>query len=84
VSPKACTPARRVVLRLDRFGFRVTRVKVTGKALRITRRRGHRVAIVDLRASSGRRVRVRASGRTRAGRVRDVVKTYVVCARAER
>jgi hypothetical protein len=73
--PKACTKPQRVSLRLDRFGFRVTRVTVGGKRLRIARRNGRRVAVVDLRRRAGTTVRVRVSGG-----VRKATRTYVVCA----
>ncbi len=73
--PRVCTKPQRVSLRLDRFGFRVTRVTVGGKRLRIARRNGRRVAVVDLRRRAGATVRVRVSGRAR-----KATRTYLVCA----
>jgi len=75
--PRICTPPRRVLLRLDRFGFRVTTVTVAGKRLRITRRGGRRVVILDLRRRAGSTVRVRISGRARRA-----TRTYRVCSTA--
>jgi triacylglycerol esterase/lipase EstA (alpha/beta hydrolase family) len=73
-APAACTAPKRLTLRLDRFGFHVTRVTVAGKRLRITRRNRRRVAVVDLRRA-GATVRVRITGGARSA-----TRTYRVCA----
>ncbi|HEX6391508.1 MAG TPA: hypothetical protein VFZ89_18735 [Solirubrobacteraceae bacterium] len=78
--PAPPTCRSRIVLRLDRFGFRVRTVTIAGKRARIVRRGGRRVVVVDLRGRVNRIVRVRIAGRARGGRPRSVVKTYRTCA----
>jgi hypothetical protein len=55
------------------------RVTVGGRRVRVVRRRGRLVAVIDLHGMEGRRVRVRISARTSRGRTLRAVKTYRPC-----
>lgn len=75
-----CVGARRVAVAVDRAGFRARRVKAGRRNVRIVRRQGRRVAVVDLRrARAGSKIVVRITGRTAGGRVRTVTRTLRRC-----
>jgi hypothetical protein len=69
-----------VRLYLDRLGFRVRKVTVAGKRLRITRRGGRPVVVITLRGRGAGKLRVRLTGRTAAGKARHTTRTYRTCA----
>ncbi|MEA2241683.1 MAG: hypothetical protein QOD24_1239 [Solirubrobacteraceae bacterium] len=76
--PSRCAGRDRVTLRLDR-GLRRARVTVDGRPVRVRRRHGRLVAVIDLRRRSGV-VTVRIRGVTRAGRSVSRVRRYRGCA----
>jgi pimeloyl-ACP methyl ester carboxylesterase len=78
-----CTSSRRIKLNLDRlFGtkLRKAKVKLAGKRVKVIRRKGRLIAIVDLRKHPGETLTLRARARTSKGKVVKRSKRYVVCA----
>jgi hypothetical protein len=76
-APSRCAGRDRVSLRLDRR-LRRARVTVDGRPLRVRRRHGRLVAVIDLRRRSGV-VTVRIRGVTRHGRSVSRVRRYRGC-----
>ncbi len=81
---RRCASRRRFRIRIrePRHG-RIAHVRATlrGKRLKIRRRGGRRVAVVDLRGRPRRTFRVRIKVRTAAGRTYDDSRTYHPCRR---
>ena len=77
---RACTSRRSFTIRLSRK-LRSARVTVAGRRVRVRRRGGRLIARVDVRGSRARTIKVRISGRTRAGRVQRSTRTYRLCAK---
>jgi hypothetical protein len=68
-------PRKRITIRLRSIPFRVTRVTVGGRRVKIDRRRG----VVRIAPGTRKSVRVRFTGRTRSGRARSLTRTYRAC-----
>ena len=78
-TPKTCLSRRDVRLYLDHFGFRVTKVTVGGKPLKITRRDGRRVVTIQMKRRPAATITVRITGRTSAGKTRRITRRYRIC-----
>jgi dienelactone hydrolase len=82
---RRCASRRRFTIRLrePRRGAQLVsaRVTVDGRRVRVRRRRGRLVAVVDLRNAGRRRVVVRSVARTRTGRVVRETRRYRPCVR---
>ena len=80
-----CASRRRFRIRVPeprgRERVRSARVTVAGRRVRVTRRRGRHVAIVDLRGRPRQVVRVRIVARTTRGRIVRTTRAYRTCTR---